>query len=275
MAQVGREVATAPLAAPVQDRAPAARLEQWAVVVRTGRAVVPARAGRVAQVGPAARGHGRPAVFRDVGMRTNPLVVAVPERLDVRPGAANVGRVARVTVRREVRARAMAGLAVASGPVGRTDRGRVLHGRVLVGRTDRGRVLHGRVRPEPGAHPVPRALATPVATTTAGAVAAALGTGGPGAGPGLVVLGLVLGLVVLARVGLPTGVAMIVVRDLDPKVGLSEPRGGPNRHRLRRNFAIPARPDQAKADRARHHRCASCGARVARRRRRPGGATRI
>ena len=171
---------------------------------------------------------------------------------------------------------------------GRMDRGRmdrvrvlpgwVLPGWVLLGRVLLGRVLRGRAHPEPGAHRVLRALATPVATTSAGGLASVPGvpgTGGPEVVLGPVVPGLVvLELVAPARVALPTGVAMIVVRGLDPRVGPSEHHVGRNRRRPRPSFAILARPERVKRDPAPRRRCAWCAVRGARRRRRPGEATR-
>ena len=146
-------------------------------------------------------------------------------------------------------------------------------GRVHRGRVHRGRVHRGRVLPEPEAHPVTRALAIPVATTS---------DEGPSAEPGVLAMGgllavLVLAVLVLAVLVLaapPTAGAMTVVRDLDRRAGPSEPRGGPNRHRQHPSFATRVGPDQPNGDRAQRRRCASCGARVARRRRRRGGATR-
>ena len=150
-----------------------------------------------------------------------------------------------------------------------------------------GRVHRGRVLPEPEAHPVTRALAIRVAMTSDGGLAAEPGVLAMGGLPVVLAMGgllavlvlavLVLAVLVLAVLVLaapPTAGAMTVVRDLDRRAGPSEPRGGPNRHRQHPSFVTRVGPDQPKGDRAQRRRCASCGARVARRRRRRGGATR-
>ena len=140
-----------------------------------------------------------------------------------------------------------------------------------------GRVHRGRVLPEPEAHPVTRALAIRVAMTSDGGLAAEPGVLAMGGLPVVLAMGGLLAVLVLAVLVLaapPTAGAMTVVRDLDRRAGPSEPRGGPNRHRQHPSFVTRVGPDQPKGDRAQRRRCASCGARVARRRRRRGGATR-
>ena len=140
-----------------------------------------------------------------------------------------------------------------------------------------GRVHRGRVLPEPEAHPVTRALAIRVAMTSDGGLAAEPGVLAMGGLPVVLAMGGLLAVLALAVLGLvapPTAGAMTVVRGLDRRAGPSEPRGGPNRHRQHPSFATRVGPDQPNGDRAQRRRCASCGARVARRRRRRGGATR-